>query len=66
VEDVGAIFVDMDPLHLLAIEVATHLRAFVDDQASFTGLVGAVGKGGSEKTGTNNQIVVVFHDMMGY
>ena len=58
VEDVGAILVDVDALHILAIDVAAEVRALVDDKATGASLMGEVGEGGTEEAGAHDEVVV--------
>ena len=60
-ENVGAVFMDVDALDIFAIDVSTQLCALVDDEALFAHFVGAVCKSCPEKAGTDNQIIVFFY-----
>ena len=46
-EDMCTIFVHMDTLYILAIEVATKVGTLVNHQTSLTGFLGKVGKRGT-------------------
>ena len=58
-EDVGAIHVDVDALNLLAVEIAAHMGALVDDKASLAAPVGKVGKRAAEEAGADNEEIVL-------
>ena len=60
VEDVGAVFVDVDALHLFGIDVAGDVVALVDHQAGAPGLGGFVGKHRAEQSGADDQIIILF------
>ena len=58
-EDVRTVAVDSDALHILCVDVAGDVAAFIDDQALFAGGGGLVGKDGAEQTGTDDQIIIL-------
>lgn len=58
VKDVGAILVDVDALHILAIDVAAEVRSLVDDKATGAPFMGEVGEGGTEEAGAHDEVVV--------
>ena len=60
VEDVRSVFVHVDAIHILAIEVSTQVRTFVYDQASFAFLSLFPCKAGTVESGPYYQIIV-FH-----
>ena len=59
VEDVRTVLVHVDAFDVLARDVAAEVRTFVNDKARLTGLLGSVGKGRSEETRTNYEVVVM-------
>ncbi len=58
VEDMGAVFVDINAFDILAIYIATEVGAFVNDEAFLACLTGFVGEGGAEEAGAYYQIIV--------
>ena len=61
VEDMRAVAVHIDALHILGVDVARDMIALIDDQTLFACLFGLVGKHGTEQTGTNDKIIILFH-----
>ena len=61
-EDMRAVLVHMNPLNILAIDVAAQMRPFVDNQTTAACLPSLISKSAAEKASTNNQIVIVFND----
>ena len=57
-EDMGAVFVDGDPLHLLGVEVAPDLGALFHHQDSFSLLHSLLGKNGPIEPRAHHQIIV--------
>lgn len=55
-----SILVHVDTLDVLAIDVATQVGALVYDETPLALLVGEMGEGGSEETGTYYKIVIYF------
>ena len=47
-ENMSTIFVHMDAFHILALDITTQRRAFVNNQAAFACLLGKVGKSSSK------------------
>ena len=66
VEDVGAILVDVDAFHILAIDIAAEVWALVDDKAAGTSLMGEVGEGGTEEAGAHDEVIVRIRHSMRY
>ena len=64
VEDVGTVLVYPYIVNELAVEVATCVLAFVNDEAAFTGFGGLVGKHRAKETAANYEIIV--HTELGY
>ena len=56
---------DIYALYTFAIDIATKMGALVYHQASLACLFGAIGKSGSEKTGTYNEIIIATHNTIG-
>ena len=65
-EDMRAILVHMNAFHILTIDITAKLRPFVDDEAPLTHLVGEIGKGRTEETRADNQIIVFLHRNHGF
>ena len=63
-ENVGAVFMDVDALDIFAIDISTQLCALVDDEALFARFVGAVCKSCPEKAGTYDEVVEMSHAIM--
>ena len=61
VEDMGTVTVDIDVLHLFGVDIARNVAALVDDKALFPGLPGFMGEYSAVQTGTDNEIIVLFH-----
>lgn len=64
VEYVGAVLVYPYIVDELAVEVATCVLAFVNDEATFAGFGGLVGKHGAKEAAANYEIIV--HTELGY
>ena len=56
-----AVAVHVDALHILGVDIARDMVALINDQTLFACLFGLVGKHGTEQTGTNDEIIVLFH-----
>ena len=61
VEDVRAVAVDVDPLHLLSVDIAGDVAPPVDDQALFARAAGLPGKDRAEQPGPHDEIIVLLH-----
>ena len=61
VEDMRTVAVHVDALHSFGVDIARDMVALIDDQTLFACLFGLVGKHGTEQTGTNDEIIVLFH-----
>ena len=59
-EDMRTVLVYIDTFRLLTINISAELRTFVNNETGLTCLVGFVGKGCSEQTRANYEIIV-FH-----
>ena len=60
-----AIFVDVNMLYALTIDIPSELWTFVYHEASLPGLSGAIGESGAKKSRAYNQIVIsVFHEIL--
>lgn len=60
-----AIFVDVNMLYALTIDIPSELWTFVYHKASLACLSGAIGECGAEKSRAYNQIVIsVFHEIL--
>ena len=57
-ENVCAILVHMDSLHILTVDVAAQVGPLVDHQATLAVPSGEVGKGGAKEAGAHDQVVV--------
>jgi len=57
-EDMRPIFMHIDALNILAIDISAQMWSLIYYQTSFALLMGKVGECGSEETGTHNEIVV--------
>ena len=53
-ENMCAIFVDVDAFDVFAIYISADVRAFVYYQTSFAGLLCPIGKDGTEQAGADN------------
>ena len=60
-EDVCTILVHIDSLDVFAINIASHMRALVNDQTFLACLSGEMGKCGTVEAGTDNEEIVLFH-----
>ena len=56
-KDVGAIFMNVNPFYIITVEIATQMRPPFNYQATFPGPPREIGKGCTEQTGTDNQII---------
>ena len=54
VENVGAVFVDIDASHLLGVDVAGDVIPLVDNKNGFSRSFGLLGEDGAVKTGTDD------------
>ncbi len=61
VEDMRTVAVHVDALHSFGVDIARDMVALIDDQTLFACLFGLVGKHGTEQTGTNDKIIILFH-----
>ena len=61
VENMGAIAVDVDALHIFGIDVAGNVAALVHHQAGSSGIGGFPGKNRAEQAGADDQIIILFH-----
>lgn len=64
VEDVRAVFVNVDPLDLLGVHVARDMRTAVDDEAALPELVRLVREHGAGETGSYDKVIVLGHDSL--
>ena len=62
VEDVSAVFVNVDALDLLGVHVARDMRTAIDDEAALPELVRFVREHGAGEAGSHDEIVVLGHD----
>ena len=60
-ENMGTIFMDIDALNVLAIDIATQMWAFIYHQAGLTCLMRLIGKGGSKQARPDYQVIVMIH-----
>ena len=60
-EDVRTVFMDIDALHFLRIDIACHLRTAVDDHYALTGFPGLMCEHRTEQSGTDDEIIYMFH-----
>ena len=63
VEDVGAVAVDVDALHLFGVDVACDMTALVDDEAALAGFLGLMGKYRAVQASANDKIIVLFSSL---
>ena len=61
VEDVGAVPVDVDALHLLGVDVAGDVVAAVDDEDGLARLSRGIGEHGPGQAGSDDEVVVLGH-----
>ncbi len=61
VEDVGTVAVDVDALHRLRVDVTRDVISLIDDEAALARLLGLVGKHCAVQTGTDDQVIILFH-----
>ena len=60
-EDVRPVFMHVDALDLLGVNVACNMVATVDDQAFLASLGGLVRKNGARESGADDQIIILGH-----
>ena len=60
VEDVRTVFVDMDALNALGVDIARNVGALIHDQHGFAVGLGLMGEDGTVQTGADYQIII-FH-----
>jgi hypothetical protein len=60
-ENMRAVFVDVDSLDVLAINVSAQVSTLVEDEALFAGASGAVCERRSEKARAYDEVVEFFH-----
>ena len=60
VEDMRTVFVDMDALDALGIDIARNVGALIHDQHGFSVGLGLMGEDGAVQTGADYQIII-FH-----
>ena len=58
----GAVAVDLDALDVLGVDVAGDVIAAVDNQDRLAGALGGVGKDGTRKAGTDDEVIVLGHE----
>ena len=56
-ENMGPVSMDLDPLHILGINIAGDVAALIDDQHCFAGGFRLLGKGSAEQARAYNQII---------
>ena len=61
VEDVSAVDVDVDALHLFGVDVAGDVGALVDDQNLLAGVSGGAGAHSTVQAGADDQIIIMRH-----
>ena len=61
VEDVGAVAMNVDALHLLGVDVAGDVVATVNDEDGLARLARGVGENGAGQAGTDNEVIVLGH-----
>ena len=61
VENMCAVHMNMDPLHLLRVNIPRDLRALVDHQTGLSRPLCLLRKHCAVKPGANHQIIVVLH-----
>ena len=59
-EDVRTVFVDMDALNALGVDVARNVGALIHDQHGFAVGLGLMGEDGTVQAGADYQIII-FH-----
>lgn len=59
-EDVRPISVDMYALHFFSVDISSHMRSLVYYENSFAGIRHFSGKNGTIKTGSYNQVIILF------
>ena len=59
----SAVPVDIDSLHLPAVNIAADVLTLFNDQALFSGCGGKVGKPRAVKSGAYQQIIILFHGL---
>ena len=60
-EDMGAIFMNMNALYKLTIDIASYMWALIYHQASLSVPMSLTGKGGPKQTRADYQIIITFH-----
>ena len=61
VEDMRTVAVHVDALYSFGVDIAGDMVTLINDKTLFARLFGLVGKHGTEQTGANNEIIVLFH-----
>ena len=64
-EDVGAVFVHVDPFNLFTVDISCDVVALVDDKACFSFFLCFIGEDRAEEAGADDE-VVVFHNWSPY
>ena len=65
-EDVRAVFVNVDSLDLLGVHVARDMRTAIDDEAALPELVRLVCEYGAGEAGSYDKVIVLGHDSLLY
>ena len=63
-EDVRAVPVHVNAVHVFVENVAPCVVALVDDKTAITALAGFVGKGGAKEPRPHNEVIVSSHDYL--
>ncbi len=60
-ENVRAIFVDVNAFDVLTIDISAQMRPLVDHEATFAGLMCLISESGTEETGADDEIMIINH-----
>lgn len=63
-KDMRSILVYIYTFYVFTIKIATQLWTLINDQTFLTLSFSHTGKGGSKKSGTHYQIIILFHNML--
>ena len=60
-ENMGSVFVYMDPLHILTVDVAANMAALFHHQAALSLLKGQIRPDSGKQTASNQYVIIFFH-----
>lgn len=65
-EYMRTVFMHIYAFYALAIDISAKVWPFIDHKAAFASPVGQMGESRAEQTGTNNQVIILFHFFLNY